>query len=115
IASLVIGLMVGALALSSGQKPAKSELQVEVESRNPWTNLRLNNAPESFHFVVVSDRTGGHRARIFSQAVEQINLLQPTFVVSVGDLIEGYTKDTAVLASQWKEFQTYTHKLNMPF
>ena len=56
--------------------------------------------------VEVSDRTGGHRARIFSQAVEQINLLQPAFVVSVGDLIEGYTKDTTKLADQWTEFQT---------
>jgi predicted phosphodiesterase len=116
ISALVVGLLVGAFAISGGQKPgAKSELVIDVENRNPWTNLRINNAPETFHFVVVSDRTGGHRARIFSQAVEQINLLQPAFVVSVGDLIEGYTKDTTKLASQWKEFQTYAHKLQMPF
>src|SRR5580704_10904850 len=104
IASLVGGLLVGAFAISGGQKTAsKSELQISVEERNPWTNLRINDAPEKFHFVVVSDRTGGHRPRIFSQAVEQINLLQPAFVVSVGDLIEGYSKDTAKLASEWKE------------
>src|SRR5439155_21494528 len=41
--------------------------------------------------------------------------LQPAFVVSVGDLIEGYSKDPAVLAEQWKEFQGYVHKLQMPF
>ena len=39
----------------------------------------------------------------------------PSFVVSVGDLIEGYTKDPALLAEQWKEFQGYVHKLQMPF
>src|SRR6185503_15132382 len=105
LGSLVVALLVGAFAISGGQKKAaKADLQIDVENRNPWTHLRLNDAPETFHFVVISDRTGGHRPRIFSQAVEQINLLQPAFVVSVGDLIEGYTKDKAVLATQWKEF-----------
>jgi hypothetical protein len=116
LGSLVVALLVGAFAISGGQKKAaKADLQIDVENRNPWTHLRLNDAPETFHFVVISDRTGGHRPRIFSQAVEQINLLQPAFVVSVGDLIEGYTKDKAVLATQWKEFQSYTTKLQMPF
>lgn len=116
ISSLVVGLLVAAFAISGGQKTAlKADLQIDVENRNPWTHLRLNNAPETFHFVVVSDRTGGHRPRIFSQAVEQINLLQPAFVVSVGDLIEGYSKDSAKVAAEWKEFQTYTSKLQMPF
>ncbi len=114
--ALVVGLLVGAFAISGGQKtPLKSDLQIDVENRNPWTNLRLNDAVDNFHFVVVSDRTGGHRARIFSQAVDQINLLQPAFVISVGDLIEGYTKDQARLAKEWKEFQTYTSRLQMPF
>ncbi len=116
LATVVVGLLLGALAFSGATKtPPKADLQIDVENRNPWTNLRLNDAPETFHFIVVSDRTGGHRARIFSQAVEQINMLQPAFVVSVGDLIEGYSKDPAVLAAQWKEFQGYAHKLQMPF
>jgi hypothetical protein len=114
-ASLAVLLLLGAVAVSGTRKPLGVELQVEVEARNPWTNLQINNGPEAFHFVVVSDRTGGHRPRIFSQAVQQINLLQPAFVVSVGDLIEGYTKDPDRLAEQWKEFQTYTSKLQMPF
>src|ERR1043165_3148353 len=115
LASMVVGLLAGAFALSGGQKSIQPDLRIDVEKRNPWTHLRVNNTPESFHFVVVSDRTGGHRGRIFSQAVEQINLLTPAFVISVGDLIEGYSKDTAKGASEWKEFQTYTHRLQMPF
>src|SRR5579862_6968832 len=98
LATVVVGLLLSALAFSGGTKtPAKAELRIDIENRNPWTNLRLNDAPETFHFVVVSDRTGGHRARVFSQAVESINLLQPAFVVSVGDLIEGYSKEPAKL------------------
>src|SRR5689334_6056871 len=112
ITTLVLGLLAGALKLSSNQNSGKPELQVTVEDRNPWTSLRMNDAPETFHFVVVSDRTGGHRPRIFSQAVEQINLLQPAFVVSVGDLIEGYSTDRNDVTRQWKEFQGYTHKFN---
>ncbi|HZZ77576.1 MAG TPA: metallophosphoesterase [Gemmataceae bacterium] len=117
LVAVVIGLVVSALAFSGAQKTpsTKGDLQIEIENRNPWSSLRFNDAPETFHFVVVSDRTGGHRPRIFSQAIEQINLLQPAFVVSVGDLIEGYSKDPEAVAKQWKELQTYTHKLQMPF
>src|SRR6266849_5197503 len=116
ISALVVALLVGAFALSGSQKGAiKTELQSDVESRNPWTHLRLNNAPETFHFAVMSDRTGGNRGRIFSHAIEQINLLQPTFVLCVGDLIQGYSKDTAVLSKEWKELQGFTSKLQMPF
>src|SRR5271168_3524774 len=86
---LVIGTLAAAIGLSRQSPPPVAELQIQVEERNPWTNLRLNNDPAEFRFAIVSDRTGGHRPRIFSQAVEQLNLLQPEFVLSVGDLIKG--------------------------
>ena len=88
-------VLVGAVALSQPAPkvadPSVDPMRVQVEDRNPWTHLKVNNSAEDFQFVVVSDRTGGHREKIFSRAVEQINLLQPEFVLSVGDLIEGYT------------------------
>ena len=93
----------------------QSPLQIQSESRNPWTHLRLNNDPQDFQFVIVSDRTGGHREKVFSKAVEQINLLQPEFVLSVGDLIEGYTSDKNRVHDEWKEFQNFTSRLQMPF
>jgi hypothetical protein len=114
-----IGLTVTAVTLSRTQPTAAPDpsatLQVTVEDRNPWSHLRLNNHPDEFHFAVVSDRTGGHRARVFSQAVEQLNLLQPEFVLSVGDLIEGYSQNTTTLEQEWREFQSYIGKLQMPF
>jgi predicted phosphodiesterase len=75
----------------------------------------LNNNPDEFQFAIVSDRTGGHRAKIFSRAIDQLNLMQPEFVVSVGDLIEGYTHDNNEIDRQWREFQSYTSRLQMPF
>ncbi|MCI4648162.1 PA14 domain-containing protein [Phaeodactylibacter sp.] len=81
----------------------------------PWTDRAFDNAKEQFQFAVVSDRTGGHRAGVFGDAMQKLNLLHPEFVMSVGDLIEGYTKDTAILNSQWSEFDSILSSLNMRF
>ncbi len=90
-------------------------IQVTVEAQNPWTNLKVNTSPEQFQFAIVSDRTGGHRAKIFSQAVQRLNLMQPEFVMSVGDLVEGYTTDAERAETEWKEFNAITAKFEMPF
>lgn len=115
LGAAVSGLVVVAAALSGNQTSSTTDFQAPTEERNPWTHLRFNNDPGDFQFAVVSDRTGGHREKVFGRAVEQLNLLQPEFVVSVGDLIEGYTKDPIKLAAEWKEFQGYVSRLHMPF
>jgi predicted phosphodiesterase len=119
----ILGILAGAVVLAAvaWSKPplvlptTTPALQVTSEARNPWTHLRLNNNPDDFQFVVISDRTGGHREKVFSKAIEQINLLQPEFVLSVGDLIEGYTEDSDRVANEWREFQGFVSKLHMPF
>ena len=120
---LLVGVCVvvgGAVALSrtrspDSEKTGVSGIQATVEDKNPWTSLKVNADVEQFQFAVVSDRTGGHRPKVFSQAVQRINMLQPEFVVSVGDLIEGYTTKDEVMATQWKEFTGYIDQLQMPF
>jgi serine/threonine-protein phosphatase CPPED1 len=112
------GLTAAAVSLSRSQNASTdsgNDVQVRVEERNPWTHLRLNNDSADFQFAIVSDRTGGHRARVFSQAIDQLNLLQPEFVLSVGDLIEGYSSEREKVEGQWREFQGYLSKLQMPF
>lgn len=91
------------------------DLKIESGDKNPWTTLKLNNDPKQFSFAVVSDRTGGHRDRVFSQAIARVNLLQPQFVMSVGDLIEGYTVKEESIKTQWDEFDGYVKKFEMPF
>jgi hypothetical protein len=110
----VCALVGAAVAFSRPGKPA-ADLAVEKEARNPWTGLNLNNDPAEFQFAIVSDRTGGHRPKVFSRAVERLNLLQPEFVLSVGDLIEGGRKSDEKLLAEWKEFDSYVKKLQMPF
>jgi hypothetical protein len=115
-ASITVGVLLLIIQFSGRATPPSDPsgpLRVKVESRNPWTHLRFNTSARQFHFAIVSDRTGGHRAGIFSRAVEQLNLLQPEFVLSVGDLIEGYPPQKA--HEQWREFQGYVCRLQMPF
>jgi UDP-2,3-diacylglucosamine pyrophosphatase LpxH len=91
------------------------DLVIEAGEKNPWTSLKLNADADQFQFAVVSDRTGGHREKVFSRAVAQVNLLQPQFVMSVGDLIEGYTLKEEVATEQWDEFDGYVKRFEMPF
>ena len=81
----------------------------------PWTSLNINDKPGQFQFVVVTDRTGGMRPGIFEKGVDKINLLQPEFVMSVGDMIQGYTTDTIEINRQWDEFDGFVDRLEMPF
>lgn len=106
-----------AFSLARGQsRNQHPELRIEQpQGPKPWTNLNINDKPGQFQFVVVTDRTGGHRPGVFEKGVEKINLLQPEFVMSVGDMIEGYTTDTVEINRQWDEFTGFVNKLEMPF
>lgn len=91
-------------------------LQIRAsEQANPWTHLDLHNNPDNFQFAIVSDLTAGLRPGVFESAVEKLNLLQPEFVMSVGDLIEGNTTDIAKLNREWDEFDGWAENLQMPF
>jgi hypothetical protein len=95
-------------------RPAPIEAEVATAAR-PWTGLEPLESPDDFRFVVVTDRTGHHRDGVFESAMPKVNLLQPAFVMSVGDLIEGYTEDPAQLDREWDEFQSFVARLQMPF
>lgn len=81
----------------------------------PVTDKPINNSDEVFRFAVVSDRTGGMQAGIFKEAIDKVNLMQPEFVLSVGDLIDGYTENPKVWSKQWDELDSIVNRLDMPF
>ena len=114
LAVFVVGALGAAMAVSNSQKQAPTTYFAR-EERNPVTHLRWNEVIGDFQFALVSDRTGGHRAKIFSQAVHKLNLLQPAFVLSVGDLIEGGKKTDAQYQKEWAEFDGFIAKLTVPF
>jgi len=108
---LLVFLIVGcALNVSHAQEVFRGE-----EGVKPYTHLRFQNNLNNFQFAVMGDRTGGHRPGVFPAAVDLLNLLQPEFVVNIGDLIEGYVEDEAVLKTQWKEVDETLKRLGMPF
>ena len=81
----------------------------------PWTKKPLLNSPARFQIAIMTDRTGGHRPGVWMDAVNKLNLLRPEFVVSVGDLIEGYTNDKKQVEREWNEFTGFVDQLDMKF
>lgn len=86
-----------------------------LPGKRPWTDKAFKNRAEDFQFVIMSDRTGGMRRGVFADAADKVNLLQPEFVMSVGDLIDGYTEDESLILDQWEEFDAIVERLEMPF
>jgi predicted phosphodiesterase len=54
-----------------------------------------------FRFAILSDRTGGHTPGVYPRVIEEINLLNPDLVITVGDHIEGYGEDYARSDAEW--------------
>jgi serine/threonine-protein phosphatase CPPED1 len=106
--------LVGGVAAYSYQRDSAPGFVFKTEDVNPVSRLDFPDAKSEFSFAIVSDRTGSHRPNVFAQAVEKLNLMQPQFVVSVGDLIEGGGTDKFTL-NEWKEVDSYVNKLTMPF
>jgi Calcineurin-like phosphoesterase/Carbohydrate family 9 binding domain-like len=109
-----LGLILASLGGGALAQDAIDGSAVETVAK-PWTSLELNNDPDAFQFAVVSDNAGGPRWGIFSEAVAKLNLLQPEFVIGVGDYIEGYEDTREKLDRQWDEFMGYLSGLEAPF
>ena len=108
----VIGCKQGAQTIEA---PA-AKFQHDVTSgAKPWTGETFETTEGDFTFAIISDLNGGEREGVYATAVEQLNMLDPTFVLSVGDLIDGGTEDTLQLKKEWDSFDERTAKLNMPF
>lgn len=118
------GLMAVCLALQAGCSTTGRKSDADVfsyeqsafQGAKPWTSEHFRNDPNEFQFAVIGDRTGGSDpGGIFDRAMHQLNLLQPEFVINVGDLIEGYTDDKGKAAAEWEEIESIIGTLKMPF
>ncbi|HEC43261.1 MAG TPA: hypothetical protein ENI20_10570 [Bacteroides sp.] len=98
------------------KKESKTSFVVqEWDGPKPWTGKPIVNDPDDFQFVIIADLHGGNRPGIFEKAVEKINLMNPEFVLSVGDLIDGYTEDEYLVDKQWDAFEEQIAPLGMRF
>ena len=85
-------------------------------SRNSEIDLPLPAEKDAFTFVVYGDRTGGppKGVSVLGDAVRDTNLLEPDFVMTVGDLINGYSTED-VWMTQMKEFKSIMNELACPW
>jgi len=84
-------------------------------SAKPWTHEIFDDSADKLTFAIISDLNGGERKEIFGIAIDDLNLLRPELVMSVGDLIDGVGEDHESLAKEWKNFDERAAKLRAPF
>ena len=92
-----------------------ADFEHSLSGTKPWTNEGFLDDPQEFHFAVLGDRTGSERKGFFEDALKSLNLLRPSFVVSVGDLIAQANEPEDVLRGYWSELAGYVARLKMPF
>jgi hypothetical protein len=57
-----------------------------------------------FTFAVIGDRTDSAVEDIYERVLDEASQLGPDLIVTVGDHIEGYTADSALVEQEWNEF-----------
>ena len=95
--------------------PTVTDQQRFMTSRDA-AQLELPVEEEAFLFALFGDRTGGPAAGIavLADEVEDVNLVEPDFVMTVGDLINGYNEQPQWM-EQMTEFKTTMDELLMPW
>jgi hypothetical protein len=112
---LVLTVALCGCVATSKEEPVSSAFRHDFTTRTvPWTQARFDDQEDKFTFAVFSDLTGGEREGVFEIAVEQLNLLRPELIVSVGDLIEGGTDDRAQLDREWASFDQRANRALAP-
>lgn len=103
-------------AAVNGKENFKHDLPA---GKKPWTHENFIAGKGKFSFAIIPDRTGSERKGVFEQAVKKANMLQPDFIMTVGDLIQGPTSKNKQspdhLREQWKELLSFTEKSEAPF
>jgi predicted phosphodiesterase len=112
IAAVVLAFV---LMLSAPAVSANAEMP-NLLDRTPVSGAQWTNDTQKFHFAVLGDRRGGGENEwpLFDRAIAELNLLQPDFVIMVGDAIEGYAQDPKEIASEWEEFHRHVVGLQAP-
>jgi len=107
IAALVLAALVAPSAM------AQSAVNAGTESGQ---RLRAPKEVEEFSFVIFGDRTGGPREGIavLEEAVVMANRLGPAFVMTVGDMVEGYNTPKTWLR-EMREYKGIMDRLDGPW
>ena len=68
-----------------------------------------------FTVAILGDRTGAwpDGLKVIERAVFEINQLNPDFVIHIGDMVQGYTRDEDQWLREYEEFMSYMDELNV--
>jgi len=66
-------------------------------------------------FAVIGDRTNTTVPGVYEQILAEAGRLRPELLITVGDHIEGYTEDTALLNREWREYKSLIAGIKVPF
>jgi predicted phosphodiesterase len=69
---------------------------------------------QSYKFVVWGD-SQFQNPDVFEKTVKETELLKPSFVLHVGDMIHGHTYSMDIVRKEWKRFKKQIAPLSMPF
>ena len=96
--------------------PARNPFKHNLNSeKKPWNYEPAGKAENEFTFAIIGDLNSGEREGVFEVAVEQINLMRPDLILSIGDLIDGGTEDTVQLKKEFDFFDQRVAKAMSPF
>jgi hypothetical protein len=111
---VIVGLAF--LVASARSQESRPHAERFHTTRGAARHLPLPKEEGVFHFAIFGDRTTGPKAgvKILAQAVEDVNLLAPDLVMTVGDLVQGYNDDAEWLVEA-EEYKATVSKLRMPW
>lgn len=93
---------------------------IQPEVIPPGNGLAFDADQDKFTFALFSDLNGGEREGVFDVAAEQLALLRPEFILNVGDLVGGGSKEKtknkqkAEVEQRWDAFEQRSKKAGSP-
>jgi predicted phosphodiesterase len=87
-----------------------------MTSRKSDVTLPLPQESEAFSFIIFGDRTSGkpEGLSVLADAVYEANLIEPDFVINIGDMVQGYT-DSQEWRMQMQEYKSIMSELKSPW
>lgn len=94
----------------------ESHFKHDIEGdAKPWTSPPAPSSEGHVTFAIIGDLNSGYRPGVLEIAAQQLSMLKPKFILSIGDLIEGGTEDSTKLKKQYDELDTRVAKAEAPF
>lgn len=111
----LVCILMASVFSGCNEKPAAIFSHDIAIGNTPWSAEPNGKPADQFTFAIIGDLNSGERAGVLEVAVEQINLLRPEFILSIGDLVEGGTVDTTQLKREYDHFDERVGKAKAPF